>query len=529
MKKIISILFALQIIIISIFGIQLIENIRINDVFNNNSTDIMISFDGANNIKNFGTKLTNIAQNNNIYITKKVYTKENRLLVYSTDFTLNNKINLEEGVFPSIETDEYIADKKYDSNKQVGIIEKLSRDNDVIIQGMNNIDKMTIYGLYSISSTDSTVVNNVINEILNINNDILRVHIMGTNNNSSIITALLNGSTYSLANNMMTLIVLPCVILSILLVTAFYVNKIIKTSYIYKIHGYSNGKICFKLTSKMIRSLFLSAVFSFIILAIMNMLFVHVNMKIFLYVLLIPTIIFIFVYSFYFYLLLYFAIKKQNFMTILKGKKSYKAVTFIQYFTKFVFTIVFFVLLVNTVNIYKLVNLKLNNLSTWTKTENIYQTTLNASGSDYNIELQNAKKIANVMNELIKSNNGFICNVENYNKVDDKYVYELNETKGYPVEASPGGSKITVSENYFNFNPIKGIDNKSIKDQIIYDDNVLNLLVPIDRKKYESSIKEAFRNHFWFEKVDVDNIYNEKLNKPINNMKEEELDINIIY
>ncbi|MGL5244729.1 MAG: hypothetical protein ACRC7R_06080, partial [Sarcina sp.] len=325
MKKIISILFALQIFITSIFGINLIENIKFNDTFNSNSTDIVISFHGANNIEGFGSKLTNIAQNNNIYITKKVYTKENRLLIYSTDFTLNNKINLEEGVFPSLDTDNYIADKKYDSNKQVGIIEKLSRDNDVIIQGMNNIDKTDIYGIYSISSTDSTVVNNVVNEILNINKDILVVDIMGTNTTPSIITALLNGSTYSLANNMITLVVLPCVILSILLVIAFYVNKVIKTGYIYKIHGYSNGKICFKLTSKMIISLFLWASFSFITLAVMNMLFIHANMKIFLNVLLTPTIIFIFVYSFYFYLLLYFDIKKQNFMTILKGKKSYKA------------------------------------------------------------------------------------------------------------------------------------------------------------------------------------------------------------
>ena len=105
MKKIIFILFTFQIVITSMFGTKLIENIRINNVFSNNSTDIMISIDGVNNIDSFGTKLINIAQNNNIYISRKVYTKENRLLVYSTDCTLNNKINLEEGVFPSIYND----------------------------------------------------------------------------------------------------------------------------------------------------------------------------------------------------------------------------------------------------------------------------------------------------------------------------------------------------------------------------------------------------------------------------------------
>ena len=529
MKKIIFILFTLQIVITSMFGTKLIENIRINDVFSNNSTDIMISIDGVNNIDSFGTKLVNIAQNNNIYISRKVYTKENRLLVYSTDCTLNNKINLEEGVFPSIYNDDYVADKQYDSNKQVGIIEKLSRNNNVIIKGMNNIDKFGIYGLYSISSVDSKVVNNVIKEILNINNDILVVNVIGTNNSPNIITSLLNDSRYSLANNILTLIVLSCVILSILLLIAFYANKIMKISYVYKTHGYSNSKICFKFTLKTIISLCLSASFSFVILALFNMLFVGVKMKIFLYVLLIPTIIFIFIYSLYFYLLLSFAVKKQDFVTILKGKQSYKAITFIQYFTKFIFTIVFFVLLVNTVNIYKLVNIKLNNLSVWMKTQNIYQTTLNALGRDYKIELQNAKKIKDVMNEICKEHNGFICNVDNYEKIGDKYIYELNETHGYPTEASPGGSIITVSENYFKFNPIKGVDNKSIKDQMVYDDKVLNILVPIDRKKYESSIKEAFRNHFWFEKVDVDNIYNEKLNKPLNNTKKEDLNVNIIY
>lgn len=529
MKKIIFILFTLQIFITSMFGVKLIENVKFNDTFNNNSTDIMISIDGINNISDFGSRLFNIAEKNNVYISRKVYTKENRLLVYTTDYTLNNKIDLKKGTFPSTDKDDYIADKQYDSNKQVGLIEKLSKDNDVIIQGMNNIDKFGIYGLYSISSTDSTVVNNVIEEILNINNDILVVNIMGTNSNPSIITALLNGSIYSLSNNILTLIVLPCVILSILLLFAFYANKLMKSSYIYKAHGYSSSKISFKFTSKIIIALCLSASFSFVILAFFNILFFNVKMKILLYVLLIPTIIFIFIYSLYFYLLLYFAIRKQDFMRILKGKQSYKAVTFIQYFTKFVFTIVFFVLLVNTVNIYELVNLKLNNLSVWMKTQNIYQTNLNASAKDFKIELQNAKKIKDVMNGIIKEYNGFICNVENYEKIGDKYVHELNETHGSPIQASPGGTVITVSENYFNFNPIKGIDNKSIKDQMVYDDKVLNILVPIDRKKYESSIKEAFRNHFWFEKVDVDNIYNEKLGKSLNNMKKEELDVNIIY
>lgn len=531
MKKIISILFTLQIFIISILGIKLVENIKLEDVFKANSTDIMISIDGVNNIQDFGTKLTNIAKNNNIYISRKVYAEENRLQIYSTDCTLNNKIILREGVFPSFDTDNYIADKKYDESKQVGLIEGLSRENNIIIQGMNNVDKVGIAGLYSISSTDNGLVNHVIEEILNINKDILRVHIIGTNDNSSVITALLNGSTYSLINNLLTLVVLPCVILSILLLSAFYINKTMKTSYIYKIHGYSNSKICFKYTSKIIISLVLSAGFSFVILAIINMLFIKAQTKIFLYVLLLPTILFIFIYSLYFYLLLYFALRKESFMTILKGKQSYKAVTFMQYFTKFIFTIVFFVLLVSTVNIYKVINTKLNNLSVWMKTQNIYQTTLNATGRDYKIELQNAKKIQAIMKDLDKYNKGFVCNADNYEKVGDtgKYIYELNGTNGYPMEASPGGPTITVSENYFNFNPIKGVDNKSIKDEMIYDDNVLNILVPIDRKKYESSIKEAFREDFWFEKVDVENIYNEKLGKPLNKMKKEELSINIIY
>ncbi|MEM5670873.1 hypothetical protein AAHB59_26460 [Bacillus cereus] len=53
--------------------------------------------------------------------------------------------------------------------------------------------------------------------------------------------------------------------------------------------------------------------------------------------------------------------------------------------------------------------------------------------------------------------------------------------------------------------------------------------MPEKLKEYEKEIYKNYRKHFYFQKVEVDNIYNEELGREKNNTKEQELNINIIY
>ncbi|HGS8849826.1 TPA: DUF1430 domain-containing protein, partial [Clostridioides difficile] len=56
-----------------------------------------------------------------------------------------------------------------------------------------------------------------------------------------------------------------------------------------------------------------------------------------------------------------------------------------------------------------------------------------------------------------------------------------------------------------------------------------NLLVPKKLQVHENDIKKEFRELFYFEKIEVENMYNEKLNRGLNKTKESDLNVNIIY
>lgn len=125
----------------------------------------------------------------------------------------------------------------------------------------------------------------------------------------------------------------------------------------------------------------------------------------------------------------------------------------------------------------------------------------------------------------------FVVNAYNYQDIDGEGtpLYTMN-TLHYPQEIDPNGESIRVSKNYFLHNPIEAADGGNPAEQFIYDDLTLNLLVPQKFEDMEDQIIEAWRENFYFEKVEATNQYNhdagidERLNIP-----KEDLKINIIY
>ena len=100
----------------------------------------------------------------------------------------------------------------------------------------------------------------------------------------------------------------------------------------------------------------------------------------------------------------------------------------------------------------------------------------------------------------------------------------------YPVEIAPNGQSIRVSKNYFHYNPIETVDGSDLIDQIIYDDLTLNILVPEKYQNMERQIIEAYRDNFYFEKVQAENDYNEMAdNAQVLNIPLESLNVHIIY
>lgn len=205
------------------------------------------------------------------------------------------------------------------------------------------------------------------------------------------------------------------------------------------------------------------------------------------------------------------------------------------------FKIVITVLLFNIVafSLSNLFDLKqqLDNQSYWKKTQNTYKTSFANTGIDYSdLKLDREKnvKVRALYHQLEKHKNAFIIDAQNYAllRKDGKepvFFYTLNTTKKNEIY-SPSGRSITISPNYLKANPIIGANGEAISNkELRMDSNTLNLLVPQKYKKYKENIIEAYKDHFFFEKVELDNMYNKDIKKPLNTLKKDELKINIIY
>lgn len=169
----------------------------------------------------------------------------------------------------------------------------------------------------------------------------------------------------------------------------------------------------------------------------------------------------------------------------------------------------------------------------WSDYKNFYTLSVHNTGEDESAEkyLEIAERSEKLFPLLEENVGAFVCDAYNYQSVDDDgtCLYTMNGLD-YPSEIDPNGQSIRVSKNYFQYNPIETVDGSDLIERIIYDEFTLNILVPEKYQNMEEQIIEAYRENFYFEKVQATNDYNEMVGvNTILDVPEETLGINIIY
>lgn len=142
---------------------------------------------------------------------------------------------------------------------------------------------------------------------------------------------------------------------------------------------------------------------------------------------------------------------------------------------------------------------------------------------------KNSKAFKNIYKELEREYNAFICSTWNYDIIDGKPRYEKTEHGDIPIEYDYYGYSFIVSENYFDYTPIQDINGVDIQRLLTDKEDTLDVLVLEKYKDDASLINSIYQEFMYFNNVEVENIYNEKLNKKINEKKAEDFNINIIY
>jgi putative ABC transport system permease protein len=164
--------------------------------------------------------------------------------------------------------------------------------------------------------------------------------------------------------------------------------------------------------------------------------------------------------------------------------------------------------------------------------QNIYQIPVIPTAEEREseeVELTNAFKATAFYTELAENADVFICDTWNYGIIEGKPRYEHNEYPLASVEVDSYGHSIRVSKNYFRHNPIETSDGSDLISNFVDADNTLNVLVPEQYRLREQEISDAYLDRFYFDKIEVENIYNERQGRPLNSTGKDGLNIHIIY
>lgn len=237
------------------------------------------------------------------------------------------------------------------------------------------------------------------------------------------------------------------------------------------------------------------------------------------------------------YLGLYVIQKLDKNMYSLRGKLPFEKIQWASVVLKTVVSIILFVVISTTLTNMNELNTKLVALDYWNQSQNVYRVQLGVLGRNVTNDLAAERDLNDRLFSFYKdvelNNQAFLINSENFRNTgyqkngEPIYQYTVNTTNDELY--SPYGRRIIINTNYLRVNPITGSYEKDVINELRDDEDVLNLLVPERFKQIENKITSSYRDWFYFQKVHVNNIYNEELGYPINKKTIDELKINIVY
>lgn len=507
MKKIIGIILFVQSILITIVGIQLYKNVSYADLLYKDNTAILVRAEeeSENLIRFFKDK----GQNDNIVISKYAYIDDDNLIIYTNDFSLDGKVDLQDKTKGN--TDTFVANYSSGDEKQIDQFHVFGAEQNITIRSMEQIRNAGIDGLYHVKDEYAAQI------VEEINAGIGYAELY--NDYSTEFISYFEECMEIVGGITMTILILIVTIIH-------YMIKRSKKIAILRIQGLSIGSVIKNIFGELFGTQFIVLILGITASIIWGAEKYGVSSII--------DVFWIYLISFSFSNLFYFIIAAfvlanqvlwSKVIPMLKGKRPYKVIMSVHISLKAIFLVLLILGVVQLFNQMKVLRIERDNLQIWEKAENVYSIGLNYVGESREAEERLAE-----FYKILEEQGGFLIDAQNYELVDEEnHLYDLN-APGEESLYDPYGRTIVVNENYLKGNPIL-INGKveRVADRIIYKDNTRNILVPEHLKKYEKEIYERFLKDFYFQKVEAENIYNEKLGKPLNNLLIEDLNINIIY
>lgn len=524
MKKIIYLFLTIVIITSNLFSYSLFSNHKVVDFLYKRNQIVMIDYSYAK-IKFDETKFTEhlveFSKKNNVNISQYNFISNNSLNIYSTNVLGDSYINIKSGEFPTGKR--FIANHwKEDEKNQSGMFYFPVTNWEFHIYDFNQIKNVGFKNEFYLSSVDKEILHSFTKEF---------------SSYGKVQTKQENISSLLLINISLLMIVIFSFVIYIIGIFYFLIRQR-KTLLLYSLWGYSKAKIVRSFFSPFLW--FLSIIFTLfsIGIIIISVIFSKIYfLKDFFQLFILVNILLLMILLFVTLLGVLLIFKFNKYHQSVKGALPFRKIQWMSIILKTVVSIALFSMISFSFMKYNNLTNKINSLSYWDDTQNVFRIQVGVLNNDIldNLKLdRDLNDRLSLFYEKIKKNNqAFLIEAEKFSVIDYKdgkpiysYMSGIENTNDL---YTPQGRRVIVDENYLKVNPIQSSNGVPIIMQLHKDKNTLNVLVPEHLKVIEEHIANSYREWFYFQSVEIVNMYNKELAYPLIKKKIDDLKINIIY
>jgi len=334
-------------------------------------------------------------------------------------------------------------------------------------------------------------------------------------------------------------IIIGVIFVSTLLTTIKYILSTLKSLSVYLLHGFS----VIKLLSKSIKNILLLSLMAFIIAIIVTMIYIHGSGYTGLVTPLFQLLFFLFCILLLIYsLMTIFIIKRYTYLlrgvSFLKGSKPNWFIQPLNHSLKVIFFTFFLMSFHHAWTGLQATQHLSSQLVYWEEmARDVYGINFHETGEylgvNDDIQWDFYERLERLFHYLATQHGGFIMSSDNAGWIERSMNEEGAGFRLNDVEISqridPWGYRVTVTPNFFDTNPIYDVHGREVREQLILDRYVLNILVPEDLQPYEIDIIDQFQMEFYDRWIRLQNDYLRDMGRPLLVTEIDNLTINVIY
>ena len=485
MKKIVGFLFTLQLLMIIIYGLNYLRNLDFYQAFLEDRSIVLLNFDEE--LASYDL-LLEVFEEHGIDVSQLFRPNSEKIVVYSTDVTLNGRISLIEGTFPSIGTSEFISTLETGKAYQVGLIREMISDTKIEIRSFANIQSGVLSGIYYIHTTDALVLREIIDALhpvllgFHIADDLPPFHILRV-----LASIHFQETTMTAASTFLQMrefiFFFPVITLCLIISLFQYVSVRMKRATIFMFHGYDKKKILKEMTLDLTQGLLLGGLVAFIFSIILVLL---TNQQRILLHLIVYSLIFIFlVIAIYLLIAIGLMISMlgiTNVLSILKGRKMKLRIQGFNHLIKCVFVGLCLFQFVDVIHGLSEFQMRVVALQYWEQAQNVYQIIVDISNLS-EIGTKDSEKIE-FYNDLVRYHDVFLIDTNRIFGLE--LDQQFNDNWWVEEELTHWDNVLYINPNFLRFNPIYDFNHHPVYEQLQLEPRVLNIILPdrfIDEKE----------------------------------------------